>query len=160
MYFSYCNAVKQITRSNATKRGKTNETLQDAVSSQTHLGKGKGKNNYYWRSLWSLRKLLPNPQRQETKIELLFTIININGSAAFCWAWLTTQTQKKHTDIHAWSGIRTHDSGVRAGKDSLGLRPLGHCDHQTEINNNVTRDLFIQIRLRFKKTSRELSSKS
>jgi hypothetical protein len=33
-----------------------------------------------------------------------------------------------HTDIHALSGIRTHDPRVRASKDSSCLRPRGHCD--------------------------------
>jgi hypothetical protein len=32
------------------------------------------------------------------------------------------------TDIHALSGIRTHDPSVRAGKDISFLRPCGHCD--------------------------------
>jgi hypothetical protein len=41
--------------------------------------------------------------------------------------------QHKHrinadTDIHALSEIRTHDPSVRASKDYLCLRPLGHCD--------------------------------
>jgi hypothetical protein len=31
-----------------------------------------------------------------------------------------------HTDIHASSGIRTHDSSVRAGEDSSYIRPRGH----------------------------------
>jgi hypothetical protein len=33
-----------------------------------------------------------------------------------------TNTELTHTDIHAWSGIRTHDPSVRAGKD-------GSCHH-------------------------------
>jgi hypothetical protein len=33
-----------------------------------------------------------------------------------------------HTDIHALSGIRNHDSSVRASEDSSFLRPHGHCD--------------------------------
>jgi hypothetical protein len=41
-----------------------------------------------------------------------------------------TQTQKNaHTqtlNIHALSGIRTHDPGFRASEDSACLRPLGH----------------------------------
>jgi hypothetical protein len=43
----------------------------------------------------------------------------------------TTQTQNKriHTpNIHALSGIRTHDPSVRASKDSSCLRPRGYCD--------------------------------
>jgi hypothetical protein len=31
-------------------------------------------------------------------------------------------------DIHALSGIRTHDLSVRASEDSSCLRPRGHCD--------------------------------
>jgi hypothetical protein len=33
-----------------------------------------------------------------------------------------------YTDIHALSGIRTHDPSVRESEDSSFLRPLGHCD--------------------------------
>jgi hypothetical protein len=33
-----------------------------------------------------------------------------------------------HTDIHALSGIRTHDPSVRGSEDNLCLRPRGHCD--------------------------------
>jgi hypothetical protein len=33
-----------------------------------------------------------------------------------------------NTDIHALSGIRTHDSSVQASEDSSCLRPRGHCD--------------------------------
>jgi hypothetical protein len=40
----------------------------------------------------------------------------------------TTQTQNKHTDIHASSGIRTNDASVRAGEDGSCLRSRGHCD--------------------------------
>jgi hypothetical protein len=35
------------------------------------------------------------------------------------------------TNIHALSGIRTHDPSVRASEDSLCFRPLGHCDRRT-----------------------------
>jgi hypothetical protein len=38
----------------------------------------------------------------------------------------------KHTDIHALSGIRTHDPSVRASEDSSCLRPRGHCDRLGE----------------------------
>jgi hypothetical protein len=41
-----------------------------------------------------------------------------------------------HTDIHALSGIRTHDSSVRAGEDSSCLRPHGHCDRPLVIQKN------------------------
>jgi hypothetical protein len=33
-----------------------------------------------------------------------------------------------HTDIRAFSGIRTHDPSIRVSKDSSCLRPRGHCD--------------------------------
>jgi hypothetical protein len=33
-----------------------------------------------------------------------------------------------NTNIHALSGIRTHDRSVRANEDSSSLRPRGHCD--------------------------------
>jgi hypothetical protein len=32
-----------------------------------------------------------------------------------------------HTDIHALSGIRTHDPNLLAAEDSSCLRPLAHC---------------------------------
>jgi hypothetical protein len=35
---------------------------------------------------------------------------------------------KAHTDIHASSGIRTHDPSIRAVEDGSCLRPRGHCD--------------------------------
>jgi hypothetical protein len=43
----------------------------------------------------------------------------------------TYTAQHKHrinTDIHALSGIRTHDPRVWASECSSCLRPLGHCD--------------------------------
>jgi hypothetical protein len=43
----------------------------------------------------------------------------------------TTPTQNKHIhtpNIHALSGIRTHDPNVRTSEDSSCLRPLGYCD--------------------------------
>jgi hypothetical protein len=40
-----------------------------------------------------------------------------------------TYTQDNiNTDIHALSGIRTHDPSVQAREDSLCIRPHGHCD--------------------------------
>jgi hypothetical protein len=45
------------------------------------------------------------------------------------WPLLTqnnTNRIKAHTDIHALSGIRTHDPIVRAREDSSCLRPRGH----------------------------------
>jgi hypothetical protein len=35
-----------------------------------------------------------------------------------------------NTDIHALSGIRTHDLSIRASEDSSCLRPRAHCDRQ------------------------------
>jgi hypothetical protein len=35
-----------------------------------------------------------------------------------------------HTDIHALSGIGTHDSSVRAVEDGSCLRTRGYCDRQ------------------------------
>jgi hypothetical protein len=37
---------------------------------------------------------------------------------------LPTQTEYMHTDIHALSGIRTHDPSDRASEDSSCLRPV------------------------------------
>jgi hypothetical protein len=48
----------------------------------------------------------------------------------------TTQTQNKHVhipNIHALCGIRIHDPGFRASKDSTCLRPLGYRDRHTFI---------------------------
>jgi hypothetical protein len=46
-------------------------------------------------------------------------------------------TQETRTDSHAPSGIRTHDSSVRAGENisCLRLRPRGHCDQQFVIRS-------------------------
>jgi hypothetical protein len=41
------------------------------------------------------------------------------------------QNKRIHTpNIHALSGVRTHDSSVRASEDSSCLRPRGHCNRQ------------------------------
>jgi hypothetical protein len=40
----------------------------------------------------------------------------------------STQTQNKHTDIHASSGIRIHDPSVRTGEDVSCFRLRSHCD--------------------------------
>jgi hypothetical protein len=40
----------------------------------------------------------------------------------------TQQTEKIHTDNHASSGIRKHDTSVQVGEDTSCLRPRGHCD--------------------------------
>jgi hypothetical protein len=41
-----------------------------------------------------------------------------------------------NTDIHALSGIRTHDPSVRAGEDILCLIPRGPYDRQYHITKN------------------------
>jgi hypothetical protein len=41
---------------------------------------------------------------------------------------LYLSTEHTHRDIHALSGIRTHDPNVRAGGDGSYLRPRGHYD--------------------------------
>jgi hypothetical protein len=41
-----------------------------------------------------------------------------------------TYTEETLTDIHASSGIRTHDPSVRASEDISCLRRRGHCDRQ------------------------------
>jgi hypothetical protein len=42
-----------------------------------------------------------------------------------------------HTDIHALSGIRTHDPNVRASEYSSCLRPRDHCDRRLHKNSNI-----------------------
>jgi hypothetical protein len=56
----------------------------------------------------------------------------------------TAQTQNKytHTDVHALSGIRTHDPSFGASEGSSCLRRRGHCDRlckriHTEIHKKV-----------------------
>jgi hypothetical protein len=44
-----------------------------------------------------------------------------------------------HTDIHASSGIQTHDPTVQAGDDSLCLRLHGHCDQPPGITRIMKR---------------------
>jgi hypothetical protein len=73
---------------------------------------------------------------------LLFSSLIIFHSGRTAWAsdqlvarplpkHRTTQTQNKRIptpNIHALSGIRTHDPSVRASEDSSCLRPRVHCD--------------------------------
>jgi hypothetical protein len=63
----------------------------------------------------------PNPSRQDPS----------NGVSAFGKAATYTQdntnTEQTDTNIHASSGIRTHDLSVGAGEDSSWLRYRGHC---------------------------------
>jgi hypothetical protein len=49
----------------------------------------------------------------------------------------TTQHRKTRTNIHASSGIRTHDPSVRAVEDSTCLRPRGHCDRPKQKANTI-----------------------
>jgi hypothetical protein len=42
------------------------------------------------------------------------------------------QTEESRTDIHASTGIRTHDRSVCVGEDIAYLRPRGHCDRPNE----------------------------
>jgi hypothetical protein len=44
------------------------------------------------------------------------------------WGISPSQIRYLHTDMHASSGIRTHDPIVRTGKDGSCLRPRGRCD--------------------------------
>jgi hypothetical protein len=55
---------------------------------------------------------------------------SLDGGSARRKATTYTQdnTNTERTNIHALSGIRTHDPRVRASEDSLCLRPRGHCD--------------------------------
>jgi hypothetical protein len=39
-----------------------------------------------------------------------------------------SQGRYLHTDIHALSGIRTHNPSIRTGENSSCLRSRGHCD--------------------------------
>jgi hypothetical protein len=49
--------------------------------------------------------------------------------------YLHTEQQKHrinaYTDIHALSGIRTHDPSARSGEDGSCLRQRDHCDRPT-----------------------------
>jgi hypothetical protein len=42
----------------------------------------------------------------------------------------TTQTIEAYTNIHALSGIQTHDPSFRATENRSCLRPHDHCDRQ------------------------------
>jgi hypothetical protein len=56
------------------------------------------------------------------------------GSARRKAATSTQNNTNTHTDIHAFSGIRTHDPSIRASEDSSCLRPRGHSDRRSKIN--------------------------
>jgi hypothetical protein len=57
----------------------------------------------------------------------------------------TAQTQWMHRDIHASSGIRTHDPSVWAGEDSSCLRPPGHCDRLHHVCSTLKCPCFLVI---------------
>jgi hypothetical protein len=44
-------------------------------------------------------------------------------------------------NIHALSGLRTHDSSVRASEDSSCLRPCGYCDRHKICHTNLIRTI-------------------
>jgi hypothetical protein len=53
----------------------------------------------------------------------------------------TCTQNNTNTDIHAFSGIRTHDPSGRAVKNSLCLRPRDHCGrHAYLINYAVSQE--------------------
>jgi hypothetical protein len=57
--------------------------------------------------------------------------------------FLHTEQQKRrinthNADIHALSGIRTHDLSVRTSEDTLCLRPRGHCDRPEDLLLNMS----------------------
>jgi hypothetical protein len=56
----------------------------------------------------------------------------------------TTQKQNKHihtSNIHALSGIPTHEPSVRASEVSSCLRPRGYCDRQNPVySHSILRD--------------------
>jgi hypothetical protein len=73
--------------------------------------------------------------------------------------------RNKHThtpNIHALSGIRTHDPSVRASEDSSCLRPRGYCDwllmRFTPWNSEVSKEYVASI-FRIKKQSEESTRK-
>jgi hypothetical protein len=53
----------------------------------------------------------------------------------------TEQIQNKHIctpNIHALSGIRINEHGLRASKDSSHLRALGYRDRQRKVTGEIT----------------------
>jgi hypothetical protein len=53
------------------------------------------------------------------------------GRTPWTYTQNNTNTEWLHTDIHASSGIGTHDPSVRAGEHGSCVRPRGHCDRHT-----------------------------
>jgi hypothetical protein len=61
-----------------------------------------------------------------------------------------TQTQNKHIhipNIHDLYGIRTHDTGFRASKDSTCIRLLGYRDRFIEHLQNVNANNYDRLQL-------------
>jgi hypothetical protein len=57
--------------------------------------------------------------------------LSVRGSArrkAATYTQGNTNTEKTHTDIYPYSGIRTHDTSLQAGEDGSCRRSRGHCD--------------------------------
>jgi hypothetical protein len=61
---------------------------------------------------------------------------------------LPTHKQNKRTDMHASSGIRTHDPSVRAGEDGSCLRGRGRPLGRTGIQNKKARNAFVFVKQR------------
>jgi hypothetical protein len=63
-------------------------------------------------------------------VGLLGRVIN-PSQGLYLNTWQHKQNKRIHTpNIHALSGIRTHDPSVRASEDSSCLRQRGYCDRQ------------------------------
>jgi hypothetical protein len=59
-----------------------------------------------------------------------------------------------HTDIHASSGIRTHDLNIREGEVSSYLRPRGHRDRRRSLSvTNLDYDFFLFLFLTKRKNT-------
>jgi hypothetical protein len=65
----------------------------------------------------------------------------LDGGSASCKAatYIQNNTNKEqtHTDIHALSGIPTHNPTVRASEDVSCLRPRGHYDRHFSENSSI-----------------------
>jgi hypothetical protein len=55
-----------------------------------------------------------------------------------------TNTEQTQTDIHALSGLRTHDSSIRASEDISCLRPRGHCGRLLQLGFGIVSCLLIE----------------
>jgi hypothetical protein len=54
-------------------------------------------------------------------------------------------TEWTHTDIHASSGIPTHDPSVRAGEDGSCIRQRGHCDRLVFFNRRFENKRYFNL---------------